>query len=468
MKTKKVKNTKNTHENIFSILEEKISQAEERSNTLPDLKVYIMEEYVIKEINEEIREFYNKELEKSKKDYNDVDFYEFSFEKALLNDTINFVKYMLTYKYNNGVNLSLVRNYKYKDVLNLENGKVTIVFISKPNKEKLEMIVEKLNNSELGEYFFFDEITASEKLSGRNVEREVYKLIEKHGKDKHLVLFAKGLASRSFSMPPLVNVIIGIKEPSRASLIQKIYRGMTPDKNNINKTCNVLMLNFDMKVALRVAYESFYKDLENQTEVINEIRKENEKVIGETQNFDEYISYFKPKIINLSNGEDFVEAEDFYKYIYEPCEIQKRIIENNLNPLFEHIFNNEEFINGLLKYSDYLKENKGKKLWKAKIDIKCTEKEKRNFLQNFSEYLYYTFKDAIEIYTLEEINSSNIYFMSSFLNVLVTQNEKIGKNTPQCAFVTEHKEFYDFIVNFYENFAKEYLIKSYKICNKVK
>ena len=48
MKTKKVKNTKNTHENIFSILEEKISQAEERSNTLPDLKVYIMEEYVIK------------------------------------------------------------------------------------------------------------------------------------------------------------------------------------------------------------------------------------------------------------------------------------------------------------------------------------------------------------------------------------------------------------------------------------
>jgi|SRR5690554_1035775 len=446
-----------------------------------------MEEYVIKKINEEIREFYNKELEKSKKDYNDVDFYEFSFEMALLKDTINFVKYMLTYKYINGDNLSLVRNYKYKDVLNLENGKVTIVFISKPNKEKLKKIVEKLNNSELGEYFFFDEITASEKLSGRNVEREVYKLIKKHGKDKHLVLFAKGLASRSFSMPPLVNVIIGIKEPSRASLIQKIYRGMTPDKNNINKTCNVLMLNFDMKVALRVAYESFYKDLENQTEVIKEIRKENEKVIGETQKFDEYISYFKPKIINLSNGEDFVEAEDFYKYIYEPCEIQKRIIENNLNPLFEHIFNNEEFINGLLKYSDYLKENKGKKLWKAKIDIKYTslkpkkqkegkseedtkkkKKEKRNFLQNFSVYLYYTFNDVIETYTLEEINSSNKYFMSSFLDVLVTQNEKIGKTTPQCAFETEHKEFYDFIVNYYENFAKEYLIKSYKIRNKVK
>ena len=58
--------------------------------------------------------------------------------------------------------------------------------------------------------------------------------------------------------------------------------------------------------------------------------------------------------------------------------------------------------------------------------------------------------------------------MSSFLDVLVTQNEKIGKTTPQCAFETEHKEFYDFIVNYYENFAKEYLIKSYKIRNKVK
>ena len=158
-----------------------------------------------------------------------------------------------------GMNPSKKGQNKNNFYVSHEKGEATIVFTSLTNKE-IEKLVKEGNDwaKRNGLPIVFNEITGNvtncihaEEMANDFIVTE---------KEVHHVFITANMASRSFSVPKVVNGIMMVNEPGYAAAIQKSDRLATIDKTNENKIGNMYWFNFSGISAVCPLYNVIYSD----------------------------------------------------------------------------------------------------------------------------------------------------------------------------------------------------------------
>lgn len=117
-------------------------------------------------------------------------------------------------------------------------GRATMIFVSDLQTEVLKRECDKANKGNRFGDLFFVPLVGANGLNNETAENAVHYYIN-HYPDRHIVIFAKNIGSRSFSIPEVYNVCIMINDPSFSSAIQKMCRNQTNDPKNPDKVANV-------------------------------------------------------------------------------------------------------------------------------------------------------------------------------------------------------------------------------------
>lgn len=125
-----------------------------------------------------------------------------------------------------------------KQSMSHRTGKATMVFVSSLNAEELTKKCDEANATNHWDDLYFVPLFGVNDLSNAVAENLVSYYINSN-LDKHIVIFAKQIGARSFSIPQIDNVCIMISDPSFASAIQKMCRNQTPDMTDPDKKAHV-------------------------------------------------------------------------------------------------------------------------------------------------------------------------------------------------------------------------------------
>lgn len=117
-------------------------------------------------------------------------------------------------------------------------GRATMVFVSDLNAEELTKNCKRANAANSFPELYFVPVFSKNGDKHDTAAAIISYWIARYP-DKHIVIFAKQIGSRSFSISQIDNVCIMISDPSFASAIQKMCRNQTPDMTDPDKKAHI-------------------------------------------------------------------------------------------------------------------------------------------------------------------------------------------------------------------------------------